>query len=60
MKKSELEVVANFLKKLKEKYDVGKPYKIVVELEGNAIVVYELSPVEWEGDYWNELERFEL
>ena len=52
MEKSELEVVANFLKKMKEKYPVVGVDKLVVELDNNMIIVYLNSPVDYESDYW--------
>jgi hypothetical protein len=60
MEKEKLKIVAEFLKEMQEKYPVKGDDKIVVELNNNMIIVYQNSPVSYESDWWEELERFEL
>jgi hypothetical protein len=52
--------IYDFIKKMQEKYPCGKDQKICVCVEGDDIVVYQCSYIEWESDYWHELERIKI
>ncbi len=60
MEKSELEVVANFLKKMKEKYSVPADSLIAINLDGDMLVVSEAEYYLYEGYDLNELEKIKI
>ncbi len=58
IKMEKLKVITDFLKEMKAKYPVDADSQIVLELDGNELVVIQVT--HYEGDDLNELERIEI
>ncbi len=54
------EHVYRFLKSMQEKYPVNIGSKLVVELQGDELVVYETCKQNYEPDWWEEKERIKI
>lgn len=67
--KDKAKIVAEFLKEMEEKYPKDKNSKIAIvydtilsEDKKNIphVIVYEITGIDWEPDFWQELERIEV
>lgn len=60
MEKENHKIIAEFIKQMHEKYPQDKDSKIFISVEGNELIVYQNTPIKWESDYWDELEKIKI
>ena len=62
--KNKLEIVADFIKAMQNKYPSkqidGNDSQIVIALENNHLYVFENAIIDFEGDYWDIREIIDL